>query len=161
MRFALPATAVLLCALLAPAALPAAAQDHAGHHAPPPTATPAKPAPGKRWATDAPLRKGMAEIRAAVDALRHDEHGHLGPAQATTLATTVETQVAYLVANCKLEPQADAALHGIIARLLQGAAALKANPHDTAALATLRQALQDYPRQFDDPGWATVEPEER
>ena len=161
MRTAVPAIAVLLCAMLAPAALPVTAQDHAGHHAPAPAATPAKPAPGKRWATDAPLRKGMAEIRAAVDALRHYEHGHLGPKDAATLATTVESQVAYLVANCKLEPQADAALHGIIARLLQGAAALKANPKDTAALATLRQALQDYPRQFDDPGWATTELEER
>ena len=161
MRTAFPATAVMLCALLAPAVLPVVAQDHASHHAPPAAATADKPTPGQRWATDAPLRKGMAEIRAAVDALRHYEHGHLGPAQATTLATTVETQVAYLVANCKLEPQADAALHGIIARLLQGAAALKANPQDTAALATLRQALQDYPRQFDDPGWAGTEPEER
>lgn len=156
-----PATAVLLCAMLAPAVLPAAAQDHAGHHAPTPAATPARPAAGKRWATDAPLRQGMAQIRAAVDALRHYEHGQPGPAQAVALATTVESQVAYLVANCKLEPQADAALHVIIARLMQGAAALKANPHDTAALATLRQALQDYPRQFDDPGWVTTEPEER
>ena len=161
MRTAVPATAALLCAILAPSALPAAAQDHAGHHAPTPAAATAKPTPGKRWATDAPLRKGMAEIRAAVDALRHYEHGHLGPKDAVTLATTVETQVAYVVANCKLEPQADAALHVIIARLLQGAAALKANPKDTAALATLRQALQDYPRQFDDPGWATTELEER
>lgn len=159
MRTTFPAIAVLLCAMLAPSALPAAAQDHAGHH-PTPAKHPARPPRGQRWATDAPLRKGMAEIRVAVDALRHYEHGHMGPAQAATLATAIETQVAYLVANCRLEPQADAALHAIIAKLLQGAAALKADPKDLAAVATLRQALQDYPRQFDDPGWATAEPEE-
>ena len=159
MRTTIQAIAALLCAMLAPSALPVAAQDHAGHH-PTPARNPARETPGQRWATDAPLRRGMAEIRAAVDALRHYEHGHLGPAQAATLATAIETQVAYLVANCRLEPQADAALHAIIARLLQGAAALKVDPQDTAALATLRQALQEYPRQFDDPGWTNAEPEE-
>lgn len=165
MKTRLPALAVLLCALTAPSALLAAAQAqaaqaHTAHdHAAPQAATPA-PATIQRWATDAPLRKGMAEIRRAVDALRHFEHNHMGPDQALTLATRVEDQVGYLVANCKLEPQADAALHAIIARLLQGAAALKANPRDTAAIATMRQALQDYPRQFDDSSWAVDEPEE-
>ena len=42
MRTAFPTTAVLLCAMLAPAALPAVAQDHAGHHAANPAATPAR-----------------------------------------------------------------------------------------------------------------------
>ena len=160
MRISLPAISVLLCAMAAPPALPAAAQDHAAHHATPPAATAARPGQGQRWASDAALRKGMAEIRAAVGALQHYRQGRIGPEQAATLATSVEAQVAYLIANCTLEPQADATLHAIIAKLLQGAAALKANPHDTAAIATLQQALQDYPRQFDDPGWTTVEPEE-
>ena len=170
MRSSFAIAAVLSCALAAPPALAASAQDHAGHHA----TTPAQPGagrpgahrpdpgradPGQRWATDAPLRKGMTEIRTAVDALRHFEHGHIGPEQAATLATRIEGQVAYLVANCTLEPQADAALHAIIAKLLQGAAALKADPDDRTAVATLRRALQDYPRQFDDPGWTTAEAE--
>lgn len=156
MRISSRVVVALLCALAAPSVLPAAAQDHVAHHATPPTT-----APAKRWASDAPLRKGMAEIRAAVDALGHYEHGHIGPEQAATLATRVETQVAYLIANCTLEPQADAALHAIIARLLRGAAALKAAPQDRAAVATLRQALQDYAQHFDDPGWTTAEPEEQ
>ena len=146
----------LLCALAASPVLPAAAQDHATHHATPPTTTPAK-----RWTSDAPLRKGMAEIRAAVDALEHDEHGHIGPEQAATLATAIENQVAYLVANCTLEPQADAVLHAIIGRLLRGTAALKADPQDKAGVAMLRQALQDYAQHFDDPGWTNTEAEEQ
>ena len=146
MRIAFTAV-VMLCAMAGPSAV---AQDHASHHA---TTTPAT-ASARRWATEAPVRRGMAEIRAAVDALEHDAHGQPGPGQAATLAARVEAQVAYLVANCKLEPQADAALHAIIARLLQGAAAIKADPTDMEAVATMRQALQDYPRQFDDPGWA-------
>jgi hypothetical protein len=147
---------MLLCAMVASPTLPAATQAHAGHH---PT-TPAQPGAGKRWPADAPLRTGMAEIRRAIDALPDDGNRPIGSEQAATLATQVERQVAYLVANCKLEPQADAALHAILARLLQGTAALKSDPNDRAALAMLRQALQEYPRQFDDPGWATAEPEE-
>jgi hypothetical protein len=150
-----------LCAMAASSALPSVAQDHAAHHATPPAATATRPDHGQRWGSDAALRKGMEEIRAAVGALQHYQHGHIGPEQAATLATRVEAQVAYLVANCTLEPQADAALHAIIAKLLQGAAALKTDPRNLDAIATLRQALQDYPRQFDDPGWTTVEPRER
>ena len=157
MRISLPVVGVLLCAMAVSPVLPAVAQDHAAHHATPPAAAAVH---GQRWASDAALRKGMAEIRAAVGALQHYQHGHIGPEQAATLATRVEAQVAYLVANCTLEPQADTALHAIIARLLQGTAALKADPTDLGAVATLRQALQDYPRQFDDPGWTTAEPEE-
>ena len=159
MRISLPVVGVLLCAMAASPALPAVAQEHAAHHASPPAANAPQPGHGQRWASDATLRKGMAEIRAAVGAV-HDPHGHIEPEQAATLATRVEAQVAYLVANCKLEPQADAALHAIIARLLQGAAALKTDPTNPGAVATLRQALQDYPHQFDDPGWTTAEPEE-
>lgn len=156
MKIRLLSVAALVCAIAAPSHAMAAPQDHAHHAALPPAA-----APAQRWATDAPLRQGMADIRAAVAALQHYEHGHLGAQQAVTLATQVEGHVAYLVANCKLEPQADAALHGIIAQLMQGSSALKANPKDMAAIATMRQALQDYPRQFDDPGWNLDEAEEK
>ncbi len=130
--------------------VPAAAQDHA-HHA---TAAPASaPAPARRWATDAPLRKGMADIRGAVQALAHYEMGHMGQEQALAQVSTIDQSIGYIVANCTLDPQADVALHGIIARLAQGTATLKADPKDMAAIATLRSALESYPRLFDDPDW--------
>lgn len=128
---------------------PQHAHDHA-QHAPDAAAT---PAPAQRWATDAPLRKGMADIRGAVQALGHYEMGHMGPEQALQQVATIEQSIGYLIANCKLDPQADAALHGIIGQLGQGIAALKADPQDLAAIATLRSALQEYPRLFDDPDW--------
>ena len=131
-------------------------QDHAAaqdsHHAAAPTA--AKPAPAKGWATDAPLRAGMGRIRQAVDALGHYERGHMGAEQAVVLAGNIEADVNFLIANCKLDPAADAALHGIIAKLLQGAHALKANPSDLAAIAPMREAVAEYGRTFDDPGFA-------
>lgn len=141
---------LLLCLAWAPMAH--AQHDH-GHGAVPAASagSTADVAPAQRWQADAPLRKGMAGIRAAVDGLQHYEHGHMGPDQAVTLATQVQEQIAYLVANCRLEPQADAALHLIIARLGGSAQALKDDPADLSSIAPMRDALQDYSRQFADP----------
>lgn len=134
---------------MAAAFAPAAAQDHA-HHAI--AAAAQAPVDGQRHATDAPLRKGMADIRAAVDALGHYERGHMSADQALAEVATIERSIGGIIANCKLDPQADAALHGIIGMLGQGIAALKADPRDMAAIAQLRKALQDYARLFDDAG---------
>ena len=47
---------------------------------------------------------------------------------------------------------ADAALHPIIGRLAADASALKANPGDITPIASMRDALANYARLFDDPG---------
>lgn len=158
MKFVTTLAAVPLL-VAAMAAAPANAQDGHAHHAP--AAAAAQATPAQRYETDAPLRQGMGRIRTAVDALGHYEHGHMGPEQAATLANQVQEQVAYLIANCKLDPQADAALHVIIANLSTGAQALKSNPANLAAIPPMRDALRSYPLQFNDPGWADgSEPEE-
>ena len=151
------AVAPLLIGLAwAPIAL---AQDGHAHHAP--AAAVSQEIPAQRYATDAPLRTGMAQIRAAVGGLAHYEMGHMGPEQAATLATDIQEQIGYIVANCKLDPQADAALHVVIAKLGGSAQALKGSPEDLSAIPPMREALQDYARQFDDPGLeAADEPEE-
>lgn len=111
------------------------------------------PAAAKRWAVDVPLQTGMGKIRTAVESLAHHEMGHLDTKQVVMLATEIDTQVQYLIANCKLDPAADNALHGIIGPLLAGAKALKDKPADAAPVAALRSVLHDYPRYFDDPTW--------
>jgi hypothetical protein len=112
-------------------------------------------APASGWATDAPLREGMGRIRTSVAALDHSEHGHLGAEQTVTLAGNIEKDVNFLIANCKLDPDADAALHGIISKLLKGAHALKSNPADLAAIAPMREAVAEYAATFDDPAFRT------
>lgn len=126
---------------------------HAGHHAATPVETASANTPTQRWATDLPLRQGMANIRTAVEALGHGQHGHLNPDQTITLAKQIEGHVSGIIADCKLEPRADAALHVIIARLMQGAAALKADPKKTDVVTGMREAVQAYAKQFDDPDW--------
>jgi len=127
-----------------------AAHAQAHHH---PAAADAPSVPAKRWAVDAPLRAGMGKIRAAVESLGHHEMGHLDKKQVVTLAAEIDAQVQYLIANCKLDPKADAALHGIIGPLLAGAKALRDHPQEAAPVAMMRAALNDYPRYFDDPDW--------
>ena len=128
-----------------------AADEHADHAAavalPTPPATP--------WASDAPLREGMRRMHQAVDALGHAEHGHLDAAQTSAAAQQIQDAANFMFANCKLAPEPDAALHGVLAALMSGAAAIKANPTDISRVASMRDAVALYPRMFEDATWKT------
>ena len=106
-----------------------------------------------RWATDAPLRAGMRGARDVVVALEHGRHGHLDAGQVRRLAAQLERHVQGIFAECKLVPQADAALHDILLPLLAGARALAADPADLRPVAPMQLALDAYVRGFDDPGF--------
>ncbi|MBI2396211.1 MAG: DnrO protein [Xanthomonadales bacterium] len=138
-------------------AAPAASAMHEHEHAATPAdGAAAAPSSGERFAVDAPLQQGMGKIRAAVATLEHHEMGHLSDEQVVEQAAEIEAQVQFLIANCKLDAQADAALHGIIGKLLEGAKALKDKPADAAPVAPLRAALAEYPRLFDDSTWVPL-----
>jgi len=130
---------------------PALAQDEHATHAAAAT-TPALPA--TPWPSDAPLRDGMRRMHQAVGALEHAEHNHLAAAQTAAAAQQVQDAANYMIANCKLPAEPDAALHGVLATLMVGAAALKANPADTSPVASMRDAVALYPRMFEDATWA-------
>lgn len=110
------------------------------------------PVDGDRWASDAPLREGMRRMRDAMEGLSRHESDGLAQAQVHELATAVDEAVAFMFANCELEPEPDHALHLILAQLMVGSRALHANPTDSAPVASMRSALGDYARQFEDPG---------
>ena len=130
--------------------------DHAQDHAA--ASVSATAAPAQRWAADANLSHGMAQVRASVEALGHAEHGHMGPGQVVVLARTMDGYIGDILATCKLDPNADAALHGVLAQLLRGTDALKQGESLPAALATMRQAREQYPRLLDDPQWHALAP---
>jgi hypothetical protein len=112
---------------------------------------------GQKWQTDAPLRQGLAEIRAAFDADHPAIHaGKQTDAQYAALATRIDQQVKSIVAHCRLPADADANLHFIVADLLQGVSLMRGEDmarsrHDGAAL--VHGALQAYGQYFDDPAW--------
>ncbi len=114
------------------------------------------PADHVPWTPDAPLRQGMARVRAAMDTLAHHEMGHLAPEQARSLAVEIDDAIEYMFANCQLEPEPDVALHGLLARLMAGTQALLEDPADASPVAGMREALADYGRLFDDPAAAAL-----
>lgn len=152
----LPALAMALALIMAaPAARAAAtpAHDHA-HGA---GADALQLDAGKKWASDEPLRIGMERIRDAVEAALPGAHrGSLKPAQYAALGQTVETEVAGIVRQCKLEPRADAALHVIIAQLMEAADIAQgkdAHARRRDGVVKMAQALDRYHATFEHPGW--------
>ncbi|MBS0589736.1 MAG: DnrO protein [Proteobacteria bacterium] len=145
----LPAIAAAMLALtLAPASR--AQHDHTAHaHITAPV-----PPPTTRWPADPALRDGMGRIHTALDELRHFEMGHIGAEMAKERAEKIEHAAADIFARCKLTPERDAVLHGMLMPLLSAAAKLKADPNDVGEVAAMRRAVADYPRYFDDPGWS-------
>lgn len=117
---------------------------------------------GRKWATDASLRAGMADIRAAFDADHPAIHaGQQTDAQYDALAGRIEAQVNTIVANCRLPPEADANLHYLIADLSQGVGLMRGQDpartrHEGAAL--VHGALRAYGQFFDDPAWSAEPP---
>lgn len=131
------------------------AHAHHGHaaHEPAPAPPPAL-AEGQRWATDAPLREAMLRIREGVASRLHAFHeASLSAGEAQALAAAVEADVQYMIANCRLEPQPDAALHALIGRMLGAAEALRADPAASGGMPQLVSVVRDYGATFDHPDW--------
>lgn len=138
----------------------AAAETGAHRHEPGASPSTLKLNDGKKWATDAPLRKGMENIRVAMAAALPAIHTNkLSSAKYNALAQKTSNEVAYIVANCKLDPQADAQLHLIIADMLSGVEAMqgktKGAKRQTGAV-TVLGALEKYDTYFDHPGWKPI-----
>ena len=153
-RFAGLIGAGLLCLA---SALPAAAQTAHEHQHTGAAVANLQLDAGHKWATDASLRSGMAQIRAAFDTDHPAIHaGKETDAEYEALAARIESQVNDIVKNCKLPAAADANLHYVIADLLQGVSLMRGKDpagtrHDGAAL--VHGALNAYGTYFDDPGW--------
>lgn len=115
---------------------------------------------GKKWATDDPLRQAMVAIRASVDVTLPKAHaGKATAADYDAFSKEVNTQVAYIVQNCKLDPKADAQLHTVIADILAGAEAAAGTQKGkgrAAGVVQIAQGLNTYGKYFDHAGWKPV-----
>jgi hypothetical protein len=90
----------------------------------------------------------MSRIEAAVEQAVA-EGQPLSRESAKKLAGAVEENVAYLVKNCRLPPEPDAALHGLIGRMMTAANQLKGEASSSeAALNELVAVLRDYRGAF-------------
>lgn len=153
---ATPFISAVLATLLGVALQPtAAAFQHVHEHAA--DSTRAAP-PAQPWASDAALRDGMTRIHEALEQLRHYEMGHMDATLARDRAEVIREAAADIFANCKLAPEPDAALHGMLAPLLAAVQAFESDPTDMRQIEAMRAAVADYPRYFDAPRWPVEEP---
>lgn len=112
---------------------------------------------GQKWKTDAPLRQGMQSISDAVMKTVPAYHAEtLTKIDAEQLARHINDQVNYLVANCKLEPGADATLHVLIGDMLTAATKVANEPLSSQGMLHLVKTLQLYPDYFEHQGWNEI-----
>lgn len=115
---------------------------------------------GSKWATDEPLRLAMGNLhRSVAQALPAAHEGTLTDAQYDALSAQAGREVAYVVENCKLSPQADAVLHVVLADVVRGidvAGGKQAGQPRAAGVVQLARALNQYGEYFNHPGWQAV-----
>lgn len=149
----------LSAAILAFPLLSHAAQDHHHHGSEAPQSIQLNA--GKKWATDDALRKGMGAIRTlAENALPAAHAGKLTPAGYDALASEVNTHIAYVVQNCKLDPKADAQLHVIIGELSAGVDTVRGKQPGQAradGVVKISRGLNTYGNYFNHAGWRTID----
>lgn len=111
---------------------------------------------GNKWTSDDNLRQSMSRIRDALAAELPAIHsGKATAEQYRALAQKTNDQIAFMVKNCKLEPKADAMLHLVLADIVAGADAMKAQDGSGARKGAekIARALDSYGAYFDHPGW--------
>lgn len=103
------------------------------------------------WTPDAPLIEGMSRVRTAIGALQAQDAAQPDAASVIARADDVDAAIRYMFANCELDTEPDIALHAVLARLMAGSQALRAQPGDTTPVADMHAAVRNYEQLFDDP----------
>lgn len=153
------AATLSVAALLSVGAATALAQDHSHSHD---AGGPAQLTlnNGKKWATDDNLRQSMGRIRDALATELPAIHsGKATAEQYRALAQKTNDQIAFMVKNCKLDREADAMLHLVLADIIAGADAMMGQDSSKAhrGAAKIAHALENYATYFDHPGWRGLE----
>jgi hypothetical protein len=96
----------------------------------------------------------MGRIRDSVELRLPAYHqGSLQPADADALTVAVKSDIDYMIANCELTPEPDAALHALIGRMMGAMEALHADPASTSGMPQLVSVVNDYQSTFDHVGF--------
>lgn len=109
---------------------------------------------GRKWQTDEALRTSMIQIRAALGELQSKQKAATGP-DFQAAGNRIDSAIGYIVANCRLEPEADRNLHLVLEHMVKGSDGLKASDpqQHSAGMAELADALHLYGEYFDHPAW--------
>lgn len=147
----LPITAIAFNCLLSYSTV---AKEHQHHHTSPQVLQLNQ---GAKWQIDQSLHTGMVNIQQqlqlSLDAIHYNKFSH---AQFAVLASAVDKQLNFIFENCQLAPQADAQLHLLLAKIMQGNDLMKSGKNKKSGAVIVLQALQEYPRYFNDSNWQNI-----
>lgn len=137
-----------------------AADPHADHHHPADPQLKLELNEGKKWKTDAPLRKGMDRIKSLIEADHPPIHqNRFTSEQYQALAARLDGPIAEIFKNCKLPPAADQMLHVVLVEIIEAGKVMKQDEpvaQKRKAAVRIIQALGRYGEYFDHPGWTKV-----
>jgi len=112
---------------------------------------------GAKWETDEALRTGMTAIREAFAAAIEDVHADkLDGAGYAGLANDAETQINYIVENCKLPEEPDQQLHFVLAHMLEGIELLRTPGEGRNGAVAVIEGLNAYGEHFDHADWKAL-----
>jgi len=153
--FAASAVALGLALTAGTGAASAETATHAGHQASELALTLNA---GAKWQGDATMIQGMTRIRGALASRLPAIHDRSLPAgEYKTLASEVQAEVDYMVANCKLTPEVDEQLHMVLGQVLDGIAELQNGPDQRGGAVRIVMALNAYGDHFEHPDWQPLE----
>ncbi|MBP9709238.1 MAG: hypothetical protein KBD78_16505 [Oligoflexales bacterium] len=112
---------------------------------------------GKKYESDAPLRTHMSAIRTEMQSKIGDIHsGRVKDEDYQRLSEKIDTSIQSIFKDCKLKPEADAALHTILTEIMAGSAAMKTGPKTEArpqGFLKVIKGLDSYGQMFNHAGW--------
>lgn len=112
---------------------------------------------GDKWAIDKSLHLGMTSIKSEIaNNLQYIHQEQFSNKQYTALAAKLDKHLSFIFKNCKLPPLADAQLHTLLTKIIQGADKIKHSTQKKQGAVLIIQALHDYPVFFEDPDWQNI-----
>jgi hypothetical protein len=132
--------------------LTSSAEESVHHHEPHGQVQQKAAQPTEKFVPDKTLKERMSSILETMEALHQKDSKVAKEESLVDAGKKVESTVKDIFKNCKLEPRADAAIHPILASLLDGANLLnKGNSKDGHK--KIHKALLEYEAHFIHKGW--------
>ena len=112
---------------------------------------------GVKWPIDASLHTGMRKIKTSMETNISPIHTkQFTSTQYQILANEIKTHLVYLFENCKLPAEADAQLHVLLFKIMQGSEQMHQGDKQRGGAIEIIKALQQYPQYFDDKNWQAL-----
>jgi len=112
---------------------------------------------GEKWPIDASLHKGMNSIKSSMEANISPIHTKkFTVEQYVALSKEIQIHLVYLFENCKLPSEADAQLHTLLFKVMQGNEQMQSAENPRSGAIEIIKALQQYPQYFDDKYWQAL-----